>query len=94
MIALPQAMLAPADASCAVRVAGSAGRSLRRRASGDRCQVRFDKANHVERLETHPAPIAHHRKSERSRSEPRHSRATAYSTVTTAFTTFSTVDVS
>jgi hypothetical protein len=87
-------MLDPANASCAVRVAGSSGRSPRRRASGDRCRVRFDKANHVERLETHPEPIANHRKSERSRQEPSHLRATAYSTVTTALTTFSTVDVS
>ncbi len=87
-------MLDPAVVSCAVRVAGSAGRSLRRRVSGGRFGVRFDKANHVERLETHPEPIARHRKPECSRSEPRHSRATAYSTVTTAFTTFSTVDVS
>ncbi len=67
---------------------------VRRSVSGGRFGVRFDKANHVERLETHPEPIARHRKPECSRSEPRHSRATAYSTVTTAFTTFSTVDVS
>jgi hypothetical protein len=49
----------------------------------------------VERLETHPVPIARHRPHKRSgHNNPRHSRATAYSTVTTAFTTFSTVDVS
>jgi len=88
-------MLDPVNASCAVRVAGSSGRSPRRRASGDRFWVRFDKANNVERLETRPAWIAHHRKPERSgHPNPSHSRATAYSTVTTAFTTFSTVDVS
>jgi hypothetical protein len=88
-------MLDPANASCAVRVAGSSGRSPRRRVSGDRYGVRFDQANHVGRLETHPAPVTHHRTHESSgHKNPSHSRATAYSTVTTALTTFSTVDVS